>query len=480
MAQNERFTYPDFSIMPASNPNSTPSNLWTPGRVVAATLTVAAVSGAFWVLYRFDYAVFMLLAAMMLRVAIKSPVERLRARGLSANASVTLVFGSLLLLFIGLGFLVAPILIDQGTGIAFKLPVYYADFRSSLAHSTAASLRQIGSSMPYELSALFQGGQSLTADSSATINGLGSLTGALADIGHNLFLIIATLMLTIYWTLDAERVTRALLLRVPHDKREGWRELIGDLETKVGRYFHGQLILCAFIFVLSTAVFLVIGLPYALVLGLLAGLFEALPMIGPLLGMIPALIIALSLSPQHAVWVVIAAVVIQQVENNLLVPRVMDKSVGINPILSILAITAFSLLFGLLGALLAIPVAAMLQILVERLIVLRSEVVVDTVDSSAPVAGSRDKIGAFRLAASELAEDVRKQARAKSHAGDSATLNSAESGHAAQEIEDQIEQMAMDLAALLVTPAVMTDESASKSISPHALDTRAAKAGAAA
>ncbi len=460
--------------MLASNPDSIPSRLWTPGRVVATTLTVAAVCAVFWVLYRFDYAVFMLLAAMMLRVAIKSPVEYLRARGLGANVSVSLVFGTLMVLFIGMGFLIAPILIEQGTGIVLKLPTYYSDFRSSLAQSTAASLRYVGSSMPYELSALFQGGQSSVADSSASIDALGSVSGAISSVGHSIFLIIATLMLTVYWTLDAERVIRALLMRVPPDKRDGWRELFGDLETKVGSYFRGQLILCAFIFVLSTAVFLVIGLPYALVLGLLAGLFEALPMIGPLLGMIPALIIALSISPQHAVWVVIAAVVIQQVENNLLVPRVMDKSVGINPILSILAITAFTLLFGLLGALLAIPVAAMLQILFERLITLRSAAVVDTVDSTESVAGSRDKISAFRLAATELAEDVRKQARTKHNAGDSVTLNSAESGNDSQVIEDTIEQMALELAGLLASSAVVPEESAPESMSPHSPDAHSA------
>lgn len=465
--------------MLALKPDTIPSSLWTPGRVVATTLTVAAVCAAFWLLYRFDYAVFMLLAAMMLRVAIKLPVERLRARGLGAQASVALVFGALFLLVIGLGFLVAPILIDQGTGIALKLPVYYTDFRSSLAHSTSASLRNIGSSMPYELSALLGGNQPSAADSSASINNaLGSVTSAVASIGHSIFLIIATLMLTVYWTLDADRVTRALLMRVPHDKRDGWRELIGDLETKVGHYFQGQLILCAFIFVLSTAVFLVIGLPYALVLGILAGLFEALPMIGPLLGMLPALVVALSLSPQHAVSVVIAAVVIQQVENNLLVPRVMDKSVGINPIISILAITAFTLLFGLLGALLAIPLAAMLQILVERSIALRSEAFAETAASTESTAGSRNKMSALRLAANELAEDVRKQARTKPQTGGDETGNSAEAGNATEDIEDQIEQMALELAAMLAGASTGAEESAQESSSSHTPDAHSATLGA--
>lgn len=464
--------------MQAPESASIPSSFWTPRRVVATTLTAAAVGAAFWVLYRFDYAVFMLLAAMMLRVAIKSPVERLRARGLSANASVALVFGALALLLIGIGFLVVPILVDQGTGIALKVPDYYADLRSRLANSSSSSLRQIGGSMPYELSTLFQSRQSAAQDTAASIDAIASLSGAIARVAHGIFLIVATLMLTIYWTLDAERVTRALLMRVPHDKRDSWRELIADLEAKVGGYFRGQLVLCVFIFVLSTAAFLAIGLPYALVLGLLAGLFEALPMIGPLLGMIPALIVALSISPQYAIWVVVAAVVIQQVENNLLVPRVMDKSVGINPILSILAITAFTLLFGLLGALLAIPLAAMLQILVERLVAVRSEASARTIVSKESAAGLRDRIGAFRLAANELAEDVRKQARTKPSAGDNIALLAADSGNESQVIEDQIEQMALELAALLAVNAAVPEQAPPESLTQPAADPRSAAMGA--
>ncbi len=111
-----------------------------------------------------------------------------------------------------------------------------------------------------------------------------------------------------------------------------------------------------------------IGLPYALLLGLLAGVFEALPMIGPLLGMLPALLIALATMPAQAVWVVVAATVIQQIENNVLVPRVMGRTVGINPIISILAIAAFTLLFGVAGALFAIPMAAVLQLLITRVL----------------------------------------------------------------------------------------------------------------
>jgi len=113
----------------------------------------------------------------------------------------------------------------------------------------------------------------------------------------------------------------------------------------------------------------VIGLPYPLSLGALAGLLEFVPMVGPTLGAIPAVIVALSISPQAALIVVVYSIVIQVVENNLLVPRLMGRSVGVSPVIVILAVFAFSSLLGITGAFLAIPLAAILQVLMDHLIV---------------------------------------------------------------------------------------------------------------
>jgi len=113
----------------------------------------------------------------------------------------------------------------------------------------------------------------------------------------------------------------------------------------------------------------VIGLPYPLALGALAGLLEFVPMVGPTLGAIPAVIVALSISPQAALIVVVYSIVIQVAENNILVPRLMGHSVGVSPVIVILAVFAFTSLLGITGAFLAIPLAAILQVLMDHLVV---------------------------------------------------------------------------------------------------------------
>src|SRR5687768_18546916 len=91
-------------------------------------------------------------------------------------------------------------------------------------------------------------------------------------------------------------------------------------------------------------------------------------MVGPLLGAIPAALVALSIAPDKLIWVIIATVVIQQLENSLLVPRVMSKAVGVNPFVTLLSLFAFGSFFGVAGALMAIPIAAIIQLLLNHFV----------------------------------------------------------------------------------------------------------------
>jgi hypothetical protein len=203
--------------------------------------------------------------------------------------------------------------------------------------------------------------------------------------------------------------------------------------------------LCVIVGVMSLVAFLLLGIPNALVLGALMGIFEALPVIGPTLGAIPAVLLTLAVAPEKTVWVIVALIAIQVVENNLLVPRIMDQSVGVNAIVSILAIAAFGLLFGIGGAILAIPLAAILQILIKRFLfeLPPPEDAINNTPLTAPVMmppNSRDQFGKLRLEAQELAQDIRKQARGEETPADTA----------AEQIEDLIEAIAVDLDKLLV------------------------------
>jgi hypothetical protein len=192
------------------------------------------------------------------------------------------------------------------------------------------------------------------------------------------------------------------------------------------------IVLCVIIGVMQLAAYMIIGLPNALLLGILAGLMEAVPLVGPLLGALPAILVAAAFDPSALVWVILATVSIQFLENNLIVPRVMDRAVGVNPVASLLAFIAFGTIFGFVGAMLAIPLAAVVQLILNRLVFNIN------VSEAAPPVG-RDAISSLRYEAQGLAQDVRKQVRQKED----------ESNESSDQLEDAMEAAILDLDSIL-------------------------------
>jgi hypothetical protein len=171
------------------------------------------------------------------------------------------------------------------------------------------------------------------------------------------------------------------------------------------------------------------------VLALVAGVMEAVPLIGPVLGAIPAALVALTLGPDKLVWVVVATLIIQQLENSFLVPRVMRQAVGVNPFVSLLALFAFGSLLGVPGALMAIPMAAIMQLLLDHFVF--------HPQTAEPAASAgRDLASRLRYEAQGLAQDLRKQARLKKGGSDRKVQQT-------DQVMDEIETITTDLDLLL-------------------------------
>jgi predicted PurR-regulated permease PerM len=179
---------------------------------------------------------------------------------------------------------------------------------------------------------------------------------------------VTVLILSLYMLVEGPTIRRSFLKLFPastHHRLDGVLQAIG---LKFGGWLRGQLFLGLIVGVAVGGGTWAIGLPYPFLLGLAAGVTELIPMVGPILGAIPAVIVAL-FEPWWRLLAVIALfVVIQQAENHVLVPRVMKVSVGLSPLLTIIAILVGAKLMGILGALLAVPVAAALQVIVGEVL----------------------------------------------------------------------------------------------------------------
>jgi predicted PurR-regulated permease PerM len=144
-------------------------------------------------------------------------------------------------------------------------------------------------------------------------------------------------------------------------------ETLSQIEDKLGAWLRGQLILCITIGLFSWIALSLLGVPFALPLALLAGILEILPTLGPMLSAIPSLIVAITISPTMAIVVALTYFVIQFFENHILVPKIMQRAVGLNPIVVILAIMIGANLMGIAGALLSIPFISFIIVLLNSI-----------------------------------------------------------------------------------------------------------------
>ncbi len=412
---------------------------WPPRRVALATLAVLLVIGFFWILLTFRLVFFSLFTAIVLSTAIEPVIDFMSRRGISRTIGVIVTSLILLLLLAFIVINVAPLISEQWATITSLITGWYEDLRETLVTSSSLMVRRLGRQMPRFLPLTLPapeieevGGESLDMVQQAMNTGTAVLRGG--------FIFIAVMLMASLWSLEGERATRFLLLSLPQKNREAVRDFWNDIRNKVGAYTRGLIVLCLIIGGLQLVAYLIIGLPNALLLGILAGLFEAVPLVGPVLGALPALVVAAAFDPSKIIWVIVATVIIQMLENNLIVPRVMARAVGVNPVASLLAFIAFGTIFGFVGALLAIPLAAVVQLILNRLVFN-----INTSDTAAPT--GRDALSTLRYEAQGLAQDVRKQVRHKED----------ELNETSDQVEDAMEAVIQDLDSILAQAEQMRD-----------------------
>jgi len=178
--------------------------------------------------------------------------------------------------------------------------------------------------------------------------------------------LIAILVISFYLVVEKNGVDRLVKQAVPRNLQNKVLKIISKIELKLSRWFVGQLGLGLIIGLMSYIGLSILGVPYALVLAIIAGLFELIPYIGPWLSAIPAVLIAATISPALAAAVLILYFIIQELENYLIVPKVMEKSVNIHPVITITAMMIGGQLAGMVGILLAVPITAIVLVVAEE------------------------------------------------------------------------------------------------------------------
>ena len=310
--------------------------------------------------YRTSGVILAFLLTILLSIILSAPVNYLARRGWPRTWGVLAVIAALAAMLWLFGLALVPAVETQSREFAEAFPALLEE-ALALANRLQSFFglgTQIGLD-PQSLSSV--GREFLTGSTVSTAAGVGLTAATVVSLA------VVVFISTIYLVIRPEPWVNGFVSLFPAGWRQRTRAVLQILYQTVQRWFLGQLAAMTFIAVFWAISLSLIGVPFALLLGIFSGLISFIPYLGALISVVLPVLLALISDPFSAVWVILAFIIIQQIEGNLLQPIVMSRAVDLHPALVIFAILVMGTLFGLIGVFLAVPLVAALQVLVREL-----------------------------------------------------------------------------------------------------------------
>ena len=322
-------------------------------------LVFALLVGGYFA-YRTTGAILAFLLTILLSIILSAPVNYLARRGWPRTWGVLAVIAALAAMLWLFGLALVPAVETQSREFVEAFPTLLEEALALVnrLQSFFGLGTQIGLD-PQSLSSV--GREFLTGSTVSTAAGVGLTAATVVSLA------VVVFISTIYLVIRPEPWVNGFVALFPAGWRQRTREVLQILYQTVQRWFLGQLAAMTFIAVFWAISLSLIGVPFALLLGIFSGLISFIPYLGALISVVLPVLLALISDPFSAVWVILAFIIIQQIEGNLLQPIVMSRAVDLHPALVIFAILVMGTLFGLIGVFLAVPLVAVLQVLVREL-----------------------------------------------------------------------------------------------------------------
>ena len=329
--------------------------LWT----IAMLMVAVAVS---WLVYLARDALLVVYVSVLLSIGFgpivrtieRHPVRR-GDRAIPRWVAILVVYLVMVGALTFAGFLIIPPLVDQAQELWRRLPSMLDSAQTFLISHGLLNHR-----VTLEEAVRNAPGTPGTA--------VGTVATALGRFVEFVLAFITILILTFYLLIDSDALYGAFARLFPREARPRVLDASKKITTKVSAWLNGQLILAGTIGATAAIGLYLLGVPYFYVLALIAAIGEMVPVIGPILSAAPAILAGLSVSPQTALFVALFWIAQQQIENHLLVPKVMERQVGVSPVIVIVALLIGGSVLGIVGAILAVPTAAIVQVLVQEIL----------------------------------------------------------------------------------------------------------------
>lgn len=300
--------------------------------------------------------------ALLLASGLEPLIDRIRAyTRLGRGAALLLVYAVFFVLMISLVLLVVPGAINQFNDLGTRLSPLLSDARE---WARTIEPRALSTSLVGLINTI----QRALTPSSTPAPDADDLIALGLTFAEVVVSVISVIVLVYFWLTERAHLQRFALALVPADQRGGAREAWNEIELRLGSWVRGQLILMGTIGVATSVAYFLIGLEGALLLGLIAAAAELIPLVGPALGAVPALLVAaMTGNMETVILVAVVYFVIQVIEGNVLVPVIMHNTIGVPPFIVFASILAGAAVAGIPGALISVPFAAALLVIIERL-----------------------------------------------------------------------------------------------------------------
>ena len=328
---------------------------------LAFALLIAA-----YLVFQLRAVMLVILVTLLLSIVISAPVDYLSRRGMGRGLGTLLVLTIITLVFGLAGFLLGSTVVGQVQQFVNRVPTLFSSLQDRAGQLESALGLQ--TSLQPDPQQILESAQGFL--SGGTFSAVLSVSSGLANVLSFLFVIlIATIFVVAY----PAPLVKGVVALFPAGRRERAREILDKMYQAVQWWFLGQVMDMVIVGILFTVALFIIGVPFALLFGILAGLLALIPFVGPVISVIPPILVSLIEDPVMALWVLLSYFVIQGVESYLIQPVVMSHAVALHPAAIVFTLLISGTLFGAVGLLIGIPLVAALYVLVRELWIRRMD-----------------------------------------------------------------------------------------------------------
>ncbi|MFH0905250.1 MAG: AI-2E family transporter [bacterium] len=324
---------------------------------IASVLKVILVLLGLWALFLIRDIIAIMFVALIIAATLSPLVDRLAKRGIPRAVTIILAYILIIAAFGVIIYFVLPPVITQLRQLAEQVPTYSRYFNSFIE-----GVKQFG----IQAHLIDGSQQNITALSDFLNNFTSNIFNTTRGFINGFVAMLTVLVLTLYLLLDEDGIKKFFVALMPVKQKTRIVAVANKIGAGLGAWLRGQLLLGLVIGIVVYIGLYFLKIPYALTLALLAGVLEIIPIIGPIVSAIPAILIALAISPTMALFTVLFYLLVQELENKLLVPKVMQRSVGLHPVTIIITLLIGAKLMGVLGILLAVPITTMIYIILKN------------------------------------------------------------------------------------------------------------------